>query len=125
MGGYNSSIFAYGQTGAGKTYTMQGPLAAALQEDNQQVLTAPQHRWAPAYASNSSSSVQQTWQVYVSHLHWMHLRHAAMQEFVDSHRRGYQQVLMCLTHRIVFVHAEGFGTQGLPVPVLRDRQGPG
>jgi Cdc6-like AAA superfamily ATPase len=37
MGGYNSSIFAYGQTGAGKTYTMQGPLAAALQDDNPQV----------------------------------------------------------------------------------------
>ncbi|KAF6254437.1 hypothetical protein COO60DRAFT_1665196 [Scenedesmus sp. NREL 46B-D3] len=32
MGGYNSTIFAYGQTGAGKTYTMQGPLAAALEE---------------------------------------------------------------------------------------------
>lgn len=37
MGGYNSSIFAYGQTGAGKTYTMQGPLSAALQEDNKEV----------------------------------------------------------------------------------------
>lgn len=37
MGGYNSSIFAYGQTGAGKTYTMQGPLSAALQDDNPQV----------------------------------------------------------------------------------------
>jgi predicted ABC-type ATPase len=32
MGGYNSTIFAYGQTGAGKTYTMQGPMAAALEE---------------------------------------------------------------------------------------------
>jgi kinesin family protein 15 len=37
MGGYNSSIFAYGQTGAGKTYTMQGPLSAAMQDDNPQV----------------------------------------------------------------------------------------
>lgn len=37
MGGYNSSIFAYGQTGAGKTYTMQGPLDAALQYENPQV----------------------------------------------------------------------------------------
>jgi hypothetical protein len=37
LGGYNSSIFAYGQTGAGKTYTMQGPLSAALQDDNPQV----------------------------------------------------------------------------------------
>jgi hypothetical protein len=26
MSGYNSSIFAYGQTGAGKTYTMLGQL---------------------------------------------------------------------------------------------------
>lgn len=34
MGGYNSTIFAYGQTGAGKTYTMQGPLAA---EDTEEV----------------------------------------------------------------------------------------
>jgi hypothetical protein len=32
MGGYNSTIFAYGQTGAGKTYTMQGPMAVALEE---------------------------------------------------------------------------------------------
>ncbi len=28
MAGYNSSIFAYGQTGAGKTYTMMGVMAA-------------------------------------------------------------------------------------------------
>jgi hypothetical protein len=34
MGGYNSSIFAYGQTGAGKTYTMQGPLTAAGADDD-------------------------------------------------------------------------------------------
>lgn len=26
LAGYNSSIFAYGQTGAGKTHTMQGSL---------------------------------------------------------------------------------------------------
>lgn len=25
MEGYNGTIFAYGQTGAGKTYTIQGP----------------------------------------------------------------------------------------------------
>jgi kinesin family protein 5 len=25
MQGYNGTIFAYGQTGAGKTYTIQGP----------------------------------------------------------------------------------------------------
>ena len=25
MQGYNGSIFAYGQTGAGKTFTIQGP----------------------------------------------------------------------------------------------------
>jgi kinesin family protein 15 len=38
MGGYNSSIFAYGQTGAGKTFTMQGPLkAAAAQDGNDEV----------------------------------------------------------------------------------------
>lgn len=37
MGGYNSSIFAYGQTGAGKTYTMQGPLVAAAQDGSEQV----------------------------------------------------------------------------------------
>lgn len=29
MAGYNVSIFAYGQTGAGKTYTMMGKLAEA------------------------------------------------------------------------------------------------
>lgn len=38
MGGYNSTIFAYGQTGAGKTYTMQGPMAAL--EDCEEVWTA-------------------------------------------------------------------------------------
>lgn len=27
LAGYNSSIFAYGQTGAGKTHTMQGSLS--------------------------------------------------------------------------------------------------
>jgi hypothetical protein len=43
MGGYNSSIFAYGQTGAGKTYTMQGPLSAALQDDNPQVWHTLKH----------------------------------------------------------------------------------
>lgn len=37
MGGYNSTIFAYGQTGAGKTYTMQGPLGAALQDGHDEV----------------------------------------------------------------------------------------
>jgi len=26
MLGYNGTIFAYGQTGAGKTYTIQGPM---------------------------------------------------------------------------------------------------
>ena len=25
MSGYNGTIFAYGQTGAGKTFTIQGP----------------------------------------------------------------------------------------------------
>jgi kinesin family protein 15 len=33
MAGFNSSIFAYGQTGAGKTYTMQG--AVERGEDSQ------------------------------------------------------------------------------------------
>ncbi len=33
MAGFNSSIFAYGQTGAGKTYTMQG--AVERGEDGQ------------------------------------------------------------------------------------------
>ena len=28
MEGYNASIFAYGQTGAGKTYTMTGPVSS-------------------------------------------------------------------------------------------------
>lgn len=37
MGGYNSTIFAYGQTGAGKTYTMQGPLVTALPEGSDEV----------------------------------------------------------------------------------------
>jgi hypothetical protein len=37
LGGYNSSIFAYGQTGAGKTYTMQGPLSAVVEGDDPQV----------------------------------------------------------------------------------------
>lgn len=31
MAGYNSSIFAYGQTGAGKTHTMQGSLVESEQ----------------------------------------------------------------------------------------------
>ena len=31
IAGYNSSIFAYGQTGAGKTYTMLGSLNAPEQ----------------------------------------------------------------------------------------------
>ena len=29
LGGYNNTIIAYGQTGAGKTYTMHGPEAAS------------------------------------------------------------------------------------------------
>ena len=29
MQGYNGTIFAYGQTGAGKTYTIQGPCLQA------------------------------------------------------------------------------------------------
>ena len=32
MAGYNSSIFAYGQTGAGKTYTMLGALGTNGEE---------------------------------------------------------------------------------------------
>lgn len=31
LAGYNSSIFAYGQTGAGKTYTMIGQLGRSDQ----------------------------------------------------------------------------------------------
>lgn len=31
LAGYNSSIFAYGQTGAGKTYTMSGQLGSTDQ----------------------------------------------------------------------------------------------
>jgi hypothetical protein len=37
MAGYNSSIFAYGQTGAGKTYTMQGRITSGLNDDKNQV----------------------------------------------------------------------------------------
>ena len=33
VAGYNSAIFVYGQTGAGKTYTMMGELGA----DDEQV----------------------------------------------------------------------------------------
>jgi hypothetical protein len=60
MGGYNSSIFAYGQTGAGKTYTMQGPLSAALQDDNPEVCVRPQEHkdsWhKPAILTSTHSS---------------------------------------------------------------------
>jgi hypothetical protein len=37
MAGYNSSIFAYGQTGAGKTYTMMGVVSPAGEPASEQV----------------------------------------------------------------------------------------
>lgn len=58
MGGYNSSIFAYGQTGAGKTYTMQGPLSAALQADNAQVRKRMRMQHICQAASNCTQEVQ-------------------------------------------------------------------
>ena len=36
MAGYNSSIFAYGQTGAGKTHTMLGHITASDEEPSNQ-----------------------------------------------------------------------------------------
>ena len=35
IGGYNCTIFCYGQTGAGKTYTMMGPLDQIFEENSQ------------------------------------------------------------------------------------------
>lgn len=40
MAGYNSSVFAYGQTGAGKTYTMLGAIPKSA-EDLQGEVPAP------------------------------------------------------------------------------------
>lgn len=40
MAGYNSSIFAYGQTGAGKTYTMLGKLGGPGEDPHEQVGSA-------------------------------------------------------------------------------------
>lgn len=37
MAGYNSSIFAYGQTGAGKTYTMLGSIVGAGEAASEKV----------------------------------------------------------------------------------------
>ena len=34
IGGYNCTIFCYGQTGAGKTHTMMGPLDQLFEEDS-------------------------------------------------------------------------------------------
>ena len=48
LAGYNSSIFAYGQTGAGKTHTMQGSLI----EPEQASLTSRASSWScilPSY----------------------------------------------------------------------------
>jgi chromosomal replication initiation ATPase DnaA len=33
IGGYNCTIFCYGQTGAGKTHTMMGPLDQLLRKN--------------------------------------------------------------------------------------------
>lgn len=38
LAGYNSSIFAYGQTGAGKTYTMIGQLGKSDQVQQKPVI---------------------------------------------------------------------------------------
>ena len=35
MQGYNGTIFAYGQTGAGKTFTIQGPELDATQNESE------------------------------------------------------------------------------------------
>ena len=41
MAGYHASIYAYGQTGAGKTYTMQGILG-----DDERVRPSLPQPWA-------------------------------------------------------------------------------
>ena len=41
MQGYNGTIFAYGQTGAGKTYTIQGPMISTDGGGEQMALQAP------------------------------------------------------------------------------------
>ena len=41
MQGYNGTIFAYGQTGAGKTFTIQGPVLEVETNEHEQCNLAP------------------------------------------------------------------------------------
>lgn len=99
MGGYNSSIFAYGQTGAGKTYTMQGPLSAALQADDAQVRrhTCMQHT---CQAASNCTRICKS-QGPLSICRWL---------------PSLQAVCVCVR----LCAAEGLGAQGIPVPVCRN-----
>ena len=74
IAGYNSSIFAYGQTGAGKTHTMQGSLT-----EPEQVCCSPCLSVHHSEGASDCSSIQTGYKRFTVHVS-IDERHASHQE---------------------------------------------
>ena len=58
--GFNSTVFAYGQTGTGKTFTMEGKSDVARTKDGRAPRTRPAARSASSRGSSTSSFTSQS-----------------------------------------------------------------